>query len=147
MVYTRWNACRVDNILFLIRFRGARGRKIVTTYTISWDHKFFRISGSYPDRRLHQNALLEPVALMQNSIFEKGVFFSTKIIKINFYKTRRPAGCQKLTLLEEAFVHRIIKQIYFFLVLLPPKCRQYFIQLRRFLTPHLSREGLYGVKT
>ena len=79
-----WNGCRVNNILFLIRFRGARGRKIVTTHTIFGDHKFCQILGAASVRRLHQNALLEPVVLMQNSIFEKTYFFQQKSLKSIF---------------------------------------------------------------
>ena len=36
-------------ILFLICFRGTRGRKIVTTFTIFCDHKVFQILGGPAD--------------------------------------------------------------------------------------------------
>ena len=121
-------------ILFLIRFRGARGRKTVTTHmfvsTVS-----FHILWGRADKRLHQDTLLESAVLIKRKqyFFLKRIF-SLKITKINFLWTLCLARTQKLTLLEEAFDHRTIKKITFFLSCWPPKCRLPYHHLRRFRT-------------
>ena len=141
-----WNACRVNNILFLIRFRGTRGRKIVTTHTIFCDHKFFQILGSYADRRLHQNALLEPVVLMQNSIFEKTYFFQQKSLKSIFARHCARRGAKSWPSWRRHLSTVLSTKMMFVFSFGPPKCRECFRHLRRFLTLYPSREGLYGVR-
>ena len=54
----------------------------LVTYAICCDHKFVHILGSYPDRRLHQNALLGSVVLIQRIIFQKHIFIQKSLKSI-----------------------------------------------------------------
>ena len=119
-VYAMWNACSVNNILFLIRFRGTRGRKIVTTYTIFCDHKFFQILEGRSVRRLHQNALLEPVVLLQNSIFEKTYFFQQKSLKSIFHNSSARRAAKSWPSWRRHLTTVVSKKWFLFLVFCRP---------------------------
>ena len=115
-----WNACRVNNILFLIQFGGTRGQQIVTTYAIFCDHTFFQNLGDSGDRRLHQNALLEPVVLMQNSIFEKTYFFQQKSLKSIFHNSSARRGAKSWPSWRRHLTTVVSKKWFLFLVFCRP---------------------------
>ena len=115
-----WNACRVNNILFLIRFGGTRGQQIVTTYAIFCDHTFFQFLGRYLDRRLHQNALLERAGLIQNSIFEKTHFFQQQLLKFIFHNSSARLGAKSWPSWRRHLTTVVSKKWFLFLVFCRP---------------------------
>ena len=115
-----WNACRVNNILFLIRFGGTRGQQIVTTYAIFCDHMFFQILGASPVRRLHQNALLERTGLIQHSIFEKTCFFHQKSLKSIFHNSSARPGAKSWPSWRRHLTTVVSKKWFLFLVFCRP---------------------------
>ena len=119
-VYSVWNACRVNNILFLIRFGGTRGQQIVTTYAIFCDHTFFQILGGGSVRRLQQNALLERAGLIQNSIFEKTHFFQQKSLKSIFHNSSARLAAKSWPSWRRHLTTVVSKKWFLFLVFCRP---------------------------
>ena len=72
---------------FQYGFVGLVGEKSLLLMRFVCDHKVFLTLVSPADRRIHQNALLESVVLMKNSIFENTYLFQQKSLNLFFTNT------------------------------------------------------------